>query len=153
MLSIHWFYTRSRYSVIKRLEVDIIVTSHTTSTFNMADVNKQERESLMATPMLKSTLEFKRYVRKRIYHGCLVQIEKSVPWDHCLASLSTALWCQTLILWQIFLSTPHTHERFLYSAISGWQKGDYENTPHHYWTIYFPKASTSLEVMTLWTKI
>ena len=34
-------------------------------------------------------------------------IEKSVPWDHCLASLSKADG-------QIFLSTPHTHERFLY---------------------------------------
>ena len=40
----------------------------------------------MKTPPLKSKLEFKRYARKRIYHGCLVRIDKSVPQDHCLAS-------------------------------------------------------------------
>ena len=32
--------------------------------------------------------EFKRYAGKRIYHGCEGQIEKFVPRDHSLASLS-----------------------------------------------------------------
>ena len=36
------------------------------------------------------TLEIKRYARKRIFHGCLVRIEKSVPLDYCLASVDTA---------------------------------------------------------------
>ena len=44
---------RSRNSVVKMLEVDVIATSHKTATFNMA-VNVLERGSLMATPMLKS---------------------------------------------------------------------------------------------------
>ena len=45
------------------------------------------------------------YARKRIYHGCLVRIEKSVPRDHCLASLGTASWCQTVTLGRFFY--PH----------------------------------------------
>ena len=40
----------------------------------------------------------------------MLQVEKSIPQDHCLA-------CQTVTLKQIFLSTPHTYERFLYSYI------------------------------------
>ena len=39
VLSIHWLYRRSRNSVVKTLGVDVIVTSHMTSTFNMVDVN------------------------------------------------------------------------------------------------------------------
>ena len=45
---------RSRNFVVKALVVDVIATSHTTSTFNMADVNIQERDSLMATPTFKN---------------------------------------------------------------------------------------------------
>ena len=51
---------------------------------HMADVNSYERDSLNVTPTLNQMLEIKRYARK-ICHGCLVQIEKSVPLDHCLA--------------------------------------------------------------------
>ena len=61
-------------------------------------------------------LEIKRYKRKRTYHGCLARIEKFVPRDHCLTSLCTASRCQTVTLGQIFLSAPHTSERFLYST-------------------------------------
>ena len=49
--------------------------------------------------------------KEESHHGCLVRIEKSVPRDHCLASLAKASWCQIVTLWHIFLSTPHTHER------------------------------------------
>ena len=74
------------------------------------------------------TLESKRYARKRyaskrISHGCLVQIKKSVPRDHYLASLGKASLCQTLTLRRIFLSAPHTHERFLYSC-TGQSRGN-----------------------------
>ena len=59
MLSIHWLYRRSCNSVVKTLGVDefdsdVIVTSHTTSTFNVADVKVYERDSFMAAPTLKS---------------------------------------------------------------------------------------------------
>ena len=58
-------------------------------------------------------LEIKRYARKGICHGCLVQTEKSVPLDHYLASLGKASLCQTMTLEQVFLSALQTHERFL----------------------------------------
>ena len=45
-------YRRSCNSVIKTLGIDVTETSYTTSTFNMADINVQERDSLMATPTL-----------------------------------------------------------------------------------------------------
>ena len=72
------------------LGFDVSATSHTTSTFNMADVNVQECDSLMETPSLISNAEDQKYARKRIYRGCLVGIENSVPPDHCLASLGKA---------------------------------------------------------------
>ena len=51
-------------------------------------------------------LEIKRYSREKIYHGCLVQIEKSIPRNHCLAPFSKASCCQTVTLRRIFLSAP-----------------------------------------------
>ena len=36
------------------LDDDVIATSHTTSTFNVADVNELECDSLILTPTLKS---------------------------------------------------------------------------------------------------
>ena len=58
VLSIHWLYRMSRNSVDKTLGVDVIATSHTTShttsTFDMADVNVYERDSLTETLALKS---------------------------------------------------------------------------------------------------
>ena len=71
------------------LEVDVIVTSYMTSIFNMADVNIKECVLLMANPALKLNAGDQMYARKRIYHGWLVRIEKSVPRDHCLASLGS----------------------------------------------------------------
>ena len=50
----------------------------------------------------------------RIFRECEVWIEKSVPRDHCLASLGTALWCQTVTLGQIFLSAPNNQDRFFF---------------------------------------
>ena len=65
--------------------------------------------------LMMTYVKIKRYARKRIYYGCLVRIEKSIPQDHCLALLGKASWCQTVTLGQIFLSAPHTHEKFIYS--------------------------------------
>ena len=57
------------------------------------------------------------YTRKRIYHNYLAQTEKSVPRDHCLASLGFDITRQSLVmpvtLGLIFLSAPHTHNRYL----------------------------------------
>ena len=47
-------YRRSRYSVVKALGFHVIATSHTTSTFNIVDVNVQEYDSLMTAPTFKS---------------------------------------------------------------------------------------------------
>ena len=61
----HWLYERSHYSVVKTLGVDVIVTSHTTSTFNMADVNVKESVSLMVTPKLKSNARDQNLCKKK----------------------------------------------------------------------------------------
>ena len=58
----------------------------------------------------------KRYARKSIYHVRMVWIEKSVTRDHCSASLGKPRDADQWPSWQIFLSTPYTHERYLYSS-------------------------------------
>ena len=58
--------------------------------FNMADVNVNESDSLMATPTLKSHAGDRKVCKKK-NHDCSVRIEKSAPRDHCLASLGKAL--------------------------------------------------------------
>ena len=65
MLSIHLLYRRPRNSVVKTLGVDVIATSHTTSTFNMADVNVYECNSSMATPTLKSNAGDQKVCNKK----------------------------------------------------------------------------------------
>ena len=57
----------------------------------------------------------KRYARKSIFDVCMVWIEKSVTRDHCSASLGKPRDADQWPSWQIFLSTPYTHERYLYS--------------------------------------
>ena len=47
-----------------------------------------------------------------------VGIRKYALRDHRLASLGEASWCQTVTLGRIFLSAPHTHERFLKSCLT-----------------------------------
>ena len=82
----------------------------------MADVSVNERDSFMATPTLKSNAGDRKVCKKKKLSWMLVIfIEKSAPRDHCLALLGEASWCQTMTLGRIFLSAPHTHERFLYS--------------------------------------
>ena len=56
----------------------------------------------------------KRYARKSIYHRCMVWIEKSVTRDHCSASRGLPRDADQWPSWQILLSTPYTHERYLY---------------------------------------
>ena len=79
----------------------------------MADVNVKQHDSFTATHMLKSNAGDRKYARKRIYQGCSVRPEKSVPRDHCLAKPRDA----KLTLGRIYLSALHTHEKFLYSML------------------------------------
>ena len=55
----------------------------------------------------------------------MVWIEKSVTRDHCSASLGKPRDADQWPWWQIFLSTPYTHERYLYAKpedIVTWSK-------------------------------
>ena len=52
--------------------------------------------------------------RKRIHYSCEGRIEKSVPCDHRLASLDKPRDAKRLSSGRIFLSYPHTHDRFLF---------------------------------------
>ena len=54
--------------------------------------------------------------KKKIYHGCEGQIEKSVPRVHSLTSLGKPRDARQKPSGRIFLSTPHTHDRFWYSC-------------------------------------
>ena len=65
VLPIHWLYRRSRKSVVKTFEFDVIATSHTASNFNMADINVYEHDSFMATPMLKSNTGDQKVCKKK----------------------------------------------------------------------------------------
>ena len=55
----------------------------------------------------------KRYAR----NGCTVWIEKPITRDHSLTSLGKPCDADQWPLWQIFLSTPYTHERYLRSHL------------------------------------
>ena len=61
---IHLLY-RGSDSVIKMLGVDVIATSDTTSAFYMADINVQELDSWMVTPMLKSDAGDQKVCKKK----------------------------------------------------------------------------------------
>ena len=105
----HWLYRRSRNSVAKTLKL----TSHTTSTFNMADINVKQYDLFMAAPTLKS-VKIKCWRSKGMQEKeSIMRIETSVPRNHCLALFGKASWFQTVTLGRIFLSAPHTHETFL----------------------------------------
>ena len=64
MLSTHWLYRRSRNSVVKTFGADFIAISRTASTFNMADVNVSEGDSLMASSSLKSNAGDQKVCKK-----------------------------------------------------------------------------------------
>ena len=52
------------YNYLVRHMISSIATSDMTPTFNMADVNVQERDSLMATPTLKSNAGDQKVYKK-----------------------------------------------------------------------------------------
>ena len=56
------------------------------------------------------------WARKRIHYSGESRIEKSIPLDHCLSSLCKPLGAKKWSSGQIFISYPHTHDRFIYSA-------------------------------------
>ena len=53
------------------------------------------------------------WARKRIHYWCEGRIEKSVSWYHRFSSLSKPPNVKRRSSGQIFLSYPHTHDRFL----------------------------------------
>ena len=59
----------------------------------------------------------KWWARKWIHYLCEGKIEKSVPQDHRSSSLSKPRDAKQRSSGQIFLSYPHTHDRFLYSRV------------------------------------
>ena len=81
----HWLYRTSRNFVVRlmslRCHSEVILKKVPTSTV-----------------LLLKTFEIERYARKRIKYECSVQIENSVPRDHCSASLGKASRCQTVTL-------------------------------------------------------
>ena len=113
MFSIHWLYRRSRNTVVKMSEVDIIATSHTTSTFNMADVNIIEHDSLMETPTLKSNARDQKLCKEKNLSWLFGADRKICP----SGSLFGITWQSLVIPNSDPLSAPHTHDRFLYSCI------------------------------------
>ena len=70
--------------------------------------------------ILKLILKLKKqwWARKRIHYLCEGRIEKSVPQDHHVSSLSKPCDAKRWTSGQNFLSYPHTHDRFLYSQLS-----------------------------------
>ena len=60
-----------------------------------------------------SLLCLKWQARKIIYYSCEGRIEKSVPRNHRLSSLGKPRDAKRRSSGQIFLSYPHTHDRFL----------------------------------------
>ena len=78
----------------------------------------KEKCYFLASSTLKiKCTKWKNYARKSIYHGNMVCIEKAVTRDHCSALLGKPRDAGQWLSWQIFLSTPYTHEWYLYSCI------------------------------------
>ena len=88
--------------------VDVIVMSHTTPTFSMVDVNVQDCDLLMATPMLKSNTGNQMVCKKKNHKSIKNASLWITVWHHS-AKPRNAKQCFR----SIFLSAPHTHERFL----------------------------------------
>ena len=130
----HRLYRKSRIYVVKWRWAFTAITSENDVTLCKLDVNVKNRTAVAGSGLLwnlsrnplKEKVLFhskfyfenqmwwiKRYARKSIYHGCMVWIEKSVTQDHCSASLGKPRDADQWPSWQIFLSTPYTHERYL----------------------------------------
>ena len=81
----------------------------------------------------------KWWARKRIHYSCEVGIEKSVPRDHRLSSLGKPRDANRWSSGRIFLSHPHTHDRFLYTMLEIcmvckiWSIGGWVNVLSHVW--------------------
>ena len=131
---IHRLYRKSRIYVVKWRWVFTAVTSENDVTLCKLDANVKNRTAVAGSVdffetsrnpskekvLFHSKFYFenqmwwiKRYARKSIYHRCMVWIEKSVTRDHCSASLGKPRDADQWPSWQIFLSTPYTHERYL----------------------------------------
>ena len=116
MMSRHLFDGLASFSA-KRFDVGIVDRSRTehflaknvpaaVRCFNIKCVN-----AYLSSMQLSKEI----YERKRIHNGCSVQIENSVTWDNCLASLGKPCDAKQLPSWWNFQSAPHNHLRFLQS--------------------------------------
>ena len=131
----HRLYRKSRIYVVKWRWFLQPITSKNDITLCKLDVNVKNRTVVTSLNLSRNSLKekvllyskfhlkiqmwkTKRYARKSIYHGCMVWIEKSVTRDHCPASLGKPRDADQWPSWQIFLSTPYTHERYLYYIYS-----------------------------------
>ena len=65
MLSVHWLYRKSHNSVVKTLGIDVTATSHTTSIFNMVDVNVKEHSLFMAIHTLTLNAGDRKVCKKK----------------------------------------------------------------------------------------
>ena len=83
----HWLYRKSRNSVVKTLGIDVIATSHTTSTFNMVDDNVKGRGSFMAILTLTSNAGDRKVIKKKNL-SWLFGADRKIR--YCLASLGKA---------------------------------------------------------------
>ena len=117
----------------------------------MADINVKQSDSIMATPTLKWNARDRKACKKK--NLSWLRAEKSIPRDHCLASLGKAYRCQTVTLGRNFLSTPHIHERFLYSVINIhviWH--DFVGT-YRYWAPKYESRPTDRNSRYIWIPI
>ena len=113
VFDIHWLYRTSRYAIVK---VDVNERNDVTKRHSNV-VIIWRTSAIEVTALLKIHVQNERYARKRIYHGCEGKIKKN-------ASLGITVWYHSASLvmpdsdsGRIFLSTPHIHDRFLYSCI------------------------------------
>ena len=85
VFDIHWLYRTSRYVTVK---VDV-TERNGVSKRNGIVITIWRTSAIEVTALSKTHFRNESYIRKRIYHGCEGQIEKSV---------SQASWCQTVTI-------------------------------------------------------
>ena len=167
MLSIHWLYRKSRNSVVKTFGVDVIVTSHTTSTCNMADVNILECDSLVTPLTLNSNVGDQKVCKKRNL-SWLFGADRKVQPSGSLQSLvmpnsdprtdfssRTSYSWKILIVSEIYCSTTHKESLTTGSTVSTSQFAELKS----YWSkrlfrSFFASAQSrqSLRCSHTWTK-
>ena len=104
---IHWLYWNSRTWSWSDVIVMVRLRHHV-----------KLHRSLRVQGLLQLILKLKKqwWSEKRIHFSCEGRIEKSVPRNHRLSSLGKPRDAKRRSSGLIFLSYPHTHDRFLLSV-------------------------------------